>query len=303
VKDLTSPDLVCNVNGGTAVSNFVSATAGDTLTFEWYHDTRGDDIIDSSHQGPIITYIAPFTTTNGASPVWTKIAEEGYDGASWAVAKLIANKGKKDFTLPSTLAPGKYLIRQEIIALHEADTTFNVNSARGAQFYPSCVQVDVTGSGSAVPDQKFDFNTGYSYTDAGIHFNLYAAYTSYPIPGPEVWSGEASSAVSSTPVVLASSSAVAATTATSSPAGSITSASSTPVTSISVAPSSASSSILASPANTATQTTFATLRRPTTAQTQPVPTTTTKPAVTASQVASCGPRTRTVTVFGRPDHF
>ncbi|RKU40431.1 hypothetical protein DL546_002210 [Coniochaeta pulveracea] len=288
VKDLASPNLVCNVNGGTAVNRFVSAAAGDTLSFEWYHNSRGDDIIDASHQGPIITYIAPFTTTNGASAVWTKIAEEGYDGASWAVAKLIANKGKKDFTLPSTLAPGKYLIRQEIIALHEADTTFDTNPARGAQFYPSCVQVEVTGSGSAVPDQEFDFNTGYTYADAGIHFNLYGAYSSYPIPGPEVWTGKTSSPAASTPVVLPSSSVATTPTSTAAPAELATSATSTAVLT-----SSTSSSILASP------TTFATLRRPTTAQTQPAAVTTAKPAVTASLPASCNlhVRTRTVTVF------
>ena len=57
VKDLTSPDLVCNVNGGKAAPEFVKAASGDELTFEWYHDNRGDDIIDGSHKGPIISYL------------------------------------------------------------------------------------------------------------------------------------------------------------------------------------------------------------------------------------------------------
>lgn len=38
VKDLTSADLVCNTAGGTAVTSFVSAAAGDEIAFEWYHD-------------------------------------------------------------------------------------------------------------------------------------------------------------------------------------------------------------------------------------------------------------------------
>lgn len=46
---------------------------------------------------------------NGARAVWTKIDEEGVDGSSWAVDKLIANKGKKDFTIPSDLKAGKYM--------------------------------------------------------------------------------------------------------------------------------------------------------------------------------------------------
>jgi lytic cellulose monooxygenase (C1-hydroxylating) len=188
VKDLALPSIVCNAKGGQAVSSFVSAAAGDTIDVEWYHDNRGDDIVDGSHLGPIITYIAKYAEGDGTGPVWSKIAEEGYDGTTWAVTKLIKNKGKAQFQIPSALAAGKYLIRQEIIALHESDTRFDQNSARGAQFYPSCMQFDITGSGSAVPDTNFDFNTGYLYTDAGIHFNLYSSFTSYKIPGPKIWS-------------------------------------------------------------------------------------------------------------------
>lgn len=109
VKDLTSPDLACNVAGGTAMPNFVSAAAGDTVTLEWYHNTRGDDIIASSHKGPIMTYIAPYFEDNGASAIWTKIDEEGLTGTTWAVDNLIANKGKKDFKIPSDIKAGKYI--------------------------------------------------------------------------------------------------------------------------------------------------------------------------------------------------
>jgi len=189
VKDLSSPDLVCGVNGGTPVGSFVKAAAGDTITFEWYHDTRNDDIIDPSHEGPIITYIAPYTSGNGAESIWTKIAEDGFANGKWAVDKLIANGGKNDVALPADLAPGKYLVRQEIIALHEGDAAVTENPARGAQFYPSCVQFEVTGSGTVVPDQGFNFNTGYKTSTPGIVFNLYAPFSSYPIPGPAVFSG------------------------------------------------------------------------------------------------------------------
>jgi cellulase len=191
VKDLASSDLVCNVNGAKAASSFVKAAAGDTMTFEWYHDNRDDDIIDGTHKGPIITYIAPYTEGNGAGSIWTKIAEDGFDSATqrWAVDKLIANRGMQDFVLPANLAAGRYLIRQEIIAHHESDAAFSQNPARGAQFYPSCVQVEVTGSGTAVPNQDFNFNTGYTYADPGIVINLYQPITSYKIPGPAVWTG------------------------------------------------------------------------------------------------------------------
>lgn len=218
VKDLTSTDLICNVNGGVAGTDFVAAAAGDDITFEWYHDNRGDDIIAASHNGPIITWIAEYTEGVPSGAVWSKIAEEGYDGSTWAVENLISNKGKKSVTLPAALKAGKYIVRQEIIALHEGDTSYADNSARGAQFYPSCAQVEVTGSGTAVPDQAFDFNTGYTYSDKGIVFNLYGSYTSYPIPGPDVWTASGSSSGSGSGSGAASSSSAAAPAATSSPA-------------------------------------------------------------------------------------
>ncbi|KAK0610709.1 glycosyl hydrolase family 61-domain-containing protein [Bombardia bombarda] len=188
IKDLASPNLACNVNGGKEVPSFVEAAAGAKLEFEWFHDNRNDDIIADSHKGPIATYIAPYTSGNGAKAIWTKIAEEGYDKTTnrWATEKLASNKGKKDFTLPANLKAGKYLIRQEIIALHEADRAFKNDKARGAQFYPSCVQFEVTGSGSAVPSENFDFNTGYTYSDPGILFDLYSSFSSYPVPGPKI---------------------------------------------------------------------------------------------------------------------
>ncbi|KAM0342815.1 hypothetical protein ACHAPU_009179 [Fusarium lateritium] len=193
VKDLTSPDLVCNVNGAKAAPKFAKAAAGDEVTFEWYHDNRGDDIIASSHVGPIITYVAPYTETDGTGAIWTKIAEDGYSGGKWAVDKLIANKGKATFTLPSSLKAGKYIVRQEIIAHHESDVSYKENPARGAQFYPSCAQVEVTGAGTSVPDEKFDFNKGYTYSDKGIvGVNVYSFSGSYDIPGPAVWTAASS---------------------------------------------------------------------------------------------------------------
>jgi len=212
VKDLASPNLVCGPNGGKAVGSFVRAAAGDQLTFEWYHNTRNDDIIDGSHKGPIITYIAPYTSGSGTGAIWSKIAQDGFSNGQWAVDKLRANNGKNTFTLPANLAAGKYIIRQEIIALHEADTAFNANSARGAQFYPSCVQVEVTGSGSAVPSQNFNINSGYTYQTPGIVFNLYGSFSSYPIPGPAIFNFAGGSSGASKPTTTTTRAAIATST-------------------------------------------------------------------------------------------
>jgi cellulase len=111
-----------------------------------------------------VAYLAP-ASSNGNGNTWVKIFHEGNPGP-WAVEKLISNRGKVGFRdasdgwplglnrflqygipIPSNLAPGQYILRVEIIALHEADTLYSQNHARGAQFYPSCIQIKVTGSG------------------------------------------------------------------------------------------------------------------------------------------------------------
>lgn len=229
VMDVTASDIVCNVAGATPASGFVSAAAGDTISMEWYHDNRGDDIIASSHKGPIITWIAPYFEDAGAAPIWTKIHEAGYDAAAktWAVDDLIANAGKADFTLPADLAPGQYVVRQEIIALHESDTCFATAGSRGAQFYPSCVQFEVAGSGTGVlPAPAFDFTAEYSCDLPGIEFNLYGSFTEYVVPGPDVettlGSGGGSSTGDADPVTSAPAATAAPTPVTSAPAASTT---------------------------------------------------------------------------------
>jgi len=64
VKDLTSTNVRCNVGGTTAVPSSVKVAAGSLVQPEWFHDNRGDDIIDGSHVGPIVAYLAP-AETNG----------------------------------------------------------------------------------------------------------------------------------------------------------------------------------------------------------------------------------------------
>lgn len=263
-KDLTSTAIACNAAGSTTVADFVSVAAGDSLSFEWYHDSRGDDIIASSHLGPIITYIAPYTDgMDGTGSIWTKIDEEGYESSSdtWAVDNLISNSGKKDFSVPSGLAAGKYMFRQEIIALHEADTAYTANSARGAQFYPSCVQVEVTGSGTATPSDDYALPGGYTESDAGIVFNIYGSYTSYAIPGPSVWDGASSGSGGSatTSSAAAASSTVATTSAAATTTAAATSAATTSAATTSAATTYvATTSAAAITTSVASQTTLAT---------------------------------------------
>lgn len=93
-------------------------------------------MIDSSHKGPIITYLAKVsdaTQTSVTGLKWFKIAEQGYNPSTktWAVDDLIKKKGMWDIKIPACIASGQYLMRHELIALHSA------SSYPGAQFYVS----------------------------------------------------------------------------------------------------------------------------------------------------------------------
>lgn len=99
--------------------------SGAELTAEWHHDLNGatgggSDPIDPSHKGPIMAYLAKVddaTQSNVTGLKWFKIHQDGLDTRSgeWAVDKLIKNKGKVNFKLPSCIAPGQYLLRVELI--------------------------------------------------------------------------------------------------------------------------------------------------------------------------------------------
>jgi len=197
VRDLTSVDTICNVLGDIPASDTLEVVPGDTLTFEWGHESRqsGDNVIESSHKGAIVIYISPNPPKANS---WVKIFEEGeYAPNQWAVVpKLVSNKGLHSVKIPPNLAPGQYLIRPELITLHEAEVSHTANANRGVQLYMECIQLRVGGSGTVSLPEGVSFPGAYSYSDPGIIYNLY--YTQqgappYKIPGPTVWAGAAPS--------------------------------------------------------------------------------------------------------------
>jgi cellulase len=93
-----------------------------------------------------------------------------------------ANSLQVDVKIPTDIAPGDYLLRAEVIALH---TAASLNSA---QFYASCYQITVSGSGSATPSGVL-FPGAYKNTDPGILVDIHAKMSSYVDPGPTVYAG------------------------------------------------------------------------------------------------------------------
>ncbi|KAH8799256.1 glycoside hydrolase family 61 protein [Flagelloscypha sp. PMI_526] len=194
ITDVTSNDLICN--GGInpyhqpLSTKVITAAAGSTITTQWWYSlnngTTSPEVIDASHKGPIMTYLAKVsdplsTTVTGLK--WFKIYEAGLQASSqvWAVDTLIANHGKVSFTIPSCISAGYYLMRHELIALHGA------SSYPGAQFYMECAQLQITGGGSTSP-ATVSFPGAYKGTDPGITVNIYyPVLTNYTIPGPAVF--------------------------------------------------------------------------------------------------------------------
>ncbi|OTA63805.1 lytic polysaccharide monooxygenase [Hypoxylon sp. EC38] len=137
--------------------------------------------------GPIIDYLAPCdgdcAKADKTKLKWVKIQASGIDAnQQWASAKLIANNNTWTTTIPKSIAPGNYVLRHEIIALHGA------SSLNGAQNYPQCFNIQITGSGTAKPSGTLG-TALYKNTDPGIHFNPYTTITNYPMPGPTLFTG------------------------------------------------------------------------------------------------------------------
>lgn len=164
---------------------------------------------------------------------------------NWATDTLIANNNSWTVTIPTDIAPGNYVLRHEIIALHSAGTT------DGAQNYPQCFNLEVTGSGTAVPTGTLG-EALYTPSDAGILINIYAAISSYVVPGPTLYSG----AISASQTLDAAATSIAAVgTAASSAAAVVTSSAASVVASSSAASpatlvaASPSSGVTAAPIN------------------------------------------------------
>ncbi|KAG8697665.1 hypothetical protein FRC09_007721 [Ceratobasidium sp. 395] len=193
VSNLNSNDLACNVNGNNPASAICSVAAGTKASVEM-HQQPGDrscssEAIGGNHDGPTIIYMAKVdnaASAIGSSANWFKVAQTGLVSKDyWGTDVMNANCGKVEFTIPSDIAPGNYLIRAEVIALHVA------GSVGGAQLYMSCYQINVTGGGNANP-ATVKFPGAYKSNDPGILFDLYGSYTSYTIPGPPVYTAGSS---------------------------------------------------------------------------------------------------------------
>lgn len=137
-----SPDMYTDVDKiachkeATPGAKVAKVAAGGTVDLTW-------NTWPESHVGPVIDYMAKVedaTTAKAADLKFFKIDEAGYEGGEWAAMKLINNDLTWSVTVPSSIAPGQYVLRHEIIALHSA------GDEGGAQNYPMCKQNSMLGT-------------------------------------------------------------------------------------------------------------------------------------------------------------
>ncbi|KAF3769733.1 family 61 glycoside hydrolase [Cryphonectria parasitica EP155] len=199
-SNYTNPNIICHENGAPPRAHMPVAP-GDIVHFQW----NGWPL---SHDGPVQTYLAPCDGSNAhagdgcASVDKTKLEffkiddsapvflnESGGPPGFWATEVLIASNNSWLIQVPTTLRPGPYVLRHEIIALHYANVT------NGAQNYPQCFNVwvshgasntsNVTGTlGPVVNPRGIPATEFYHEDDPGILIDIYKNLTTYVIPGP-----------------------------------------------------------------------------------------------------------------------
>ncbi|KAI5889030.1 cellulose-growth-specific protein [Schizophyllum commune H4-8] len=187
IMSATAATIHCNDNGAASGSQLTAnVTAGSEITAKWKQWTH--------REGPVMVYMADCggdcTSANSASLKWFKIDEAGLLSGTVGAGEwgngIVVDTLEWTSTIPASLAPGNYMIRHELLAIHQANTP---------QFYPECAQLQVTGGGGAKPSGQYlvSFPGAYSASDPGININIYdastAALTAYQVPGPAVWSG------------------------------------------------------------------------------------------------------------------
>ena len=88
---------------------------------------------------------------------WFKVQQDGLDSAGvWGTERVINGKGIHKITIPKCIAPGQYLLRPEMLALHAA------SSYPGAQFYQECAQINVIGGTGAKTTNTVSLPGAYS---------------------------------------------------------------------------------------------------------------------------------------------
>ncbi|KAE8448882.1 hypothetical protein EG329_008678 [Mollisiaceae sp. DMI_Dod_QoI] len=201
-----NPDIICH-RGATNAMIAAPAKGGSLIELLWTP-------WPTSHKGPITDYLAncngPCETVDKTKLKWFKIDELALLDPSkqygyWSTDVMIANNNTWVVKIPPTIAPGNYVLRHEIIALHAA------SSVNGAQNYPFCFNLAISSTGTDKPVGVLA-TTFYNEKDPGVLYNVDVAppLAPYTIPGPPLYSAAVTVSQTKMPKPTASSAGVSA---------------------------------------------------------------------------------------------
>eukprot|EP00128_Syssomonas_multiformis_P002896 Colp12_sorted_trinity150504_noHs@24392 len=219
--DVKSVDVTCGRGAETQAAGSLAVVAGSEITLTFSHNSLRDDIIADSHKGPCIVYLAKKGEEKTAG--WFKIYEDAFSNGLWCTDKLIRNKGDLKVTIPKGVGNGNYVVRSEVIALHEAFDewpTANVDNGPGAQLYVHCADLVISGGDDKAVSPKVAIPGNdwvSSQRTPGILFNIYnSSPSSYPRIGPVIASfgGQSPATTTSTTSTAPATSSAPATTTT-----------------------------------------------------------------------------------------
>ncbi|KAK2757080.1 hypothetical protein FQN54_005049 [Arachnomyces sp. PD_36] len=183
---LQSPDIVCHLNSTNGIETAPIA-AGDSIDLKWTGWAE-------SHHGPVMDYLAncggDCTTVDKTTLEWFKIDELGQlelgpgggKPGVWATDKLFDTNYTWTVNIPATIKPGNYVLRHELVGLHGA------YDEGGAQFYPQCVNLEISGDGTETPKGTVGTKL-YKSDDPGVLYDIYGDQNkpTYIIPGPPLY--------------------------------------------------------------------------------------------------------------------
>jgi hypothetical protein len=139
-------DAKMRCNGGASAPLSAPVKAGGSVKAIWSQWTHA--------QGPVMVWMykcsGAFSSCDGSGNGWFKIDQLGLTAPplssnNWGTAKVMKDLAWTS-TIPAKLADGNYLIRHELLALHQANTP---------QFYPECAQIVVSGGGGQSPSGSY----------------------------------------------------------------------------------------------------------------------------------------------------
>lgn len=204
-----------------AAPGVAKAKPGDQVT--WFWEGATPELANAGYQsgswvhamGPTITYIAACNgdcrNVNAADLDWVKIQYSGLNGGSitdklrsamnskpepyrtsgvWAMAQLIEDGSTYTHSIPQGLKNGGYILRSEIIAVH--NPLRDGDSTSGPQSYVACAQIEIENGGDVSLSGGTKAGSLYEANGYLAKYSVFDSPGQFNEVGPQLFSGGSS---------------------------------------------------------------------------------------------------------------